>query len=64
MNSTNLEEDLKMVRLLMGSERKVYTQHRNEVTNADYAAINKNIQINLAKLPDAISGGIVGDGDE
>lgn len=48
------KQDLKNVRLFMGKERKIITQHRNEVLNADYAALNKNIQINIAKLEDAV----------
>lgn len=55
MNMNEAQAKLKLVRLCMGKERKIYTSHRNEVLNADYAALNKNIQINIAKLGDAIS---------
>lgn len=52
MDITKANEELQKVRLCMGSFRKVYTSHRNEVLNADYASLNKNIQINIAKLND------------
>ena len=54
MDLNEAKEQLKMVRLCMGNQRKAYTSHRNEVLDADYASINKNIQINIAKLDDAI----------
>lgn len=48
-------EDLRLVRLCAGKDSKVKTSHRNQINNAEFAGINSNIMINVAKLKDALN---------
>lgn len=56
MKLVDAKRDIKLYKSCVGIERKFITAHRNEVLNGDYASINKNIQINIAKLRDALEG--------
>lgn len=56
-NMSNMEkalDDLRLVRLCTGKGSRVKTSHRNQINNAEFAGINSNIMISIAKLNDVL----------
>lgn len=52
MDKIQALKDLELFRTCTGSTSKILSQHRNQVLNTNFAGINSNIMINIAKLND------------